>query len=59
MHRPGGIERVWRTSILPLLEEYHYGQNIDVTARYGHETIRNAALRNQPGAPETRRCTDY
>ncbi len=37
-----GLERVWRTAILPLLEEHHYGDRVDVRARYGLETIRKA-----------------
>lgn len=37
---PGGIERVWRTAILPLLEEHHYGdRTIDVPATYGLDAI--------------------
>lgn len=36
-----GLERVWRTAILPLLEEFHYGdKSVDVPARYGLDTIR-------------------
>ncbi|GIH69769.1 GTPase subunit of restriction endonuclease [Sphaerimonospora thailandensis] len=44
--RPGiyrdakGFDRVWRTQILPLLEEHHYGDGIDVAERYGLETLR-------------------
>lgn len=44
VHEPGGIERVWRTAILPLLEEHHYGDGTDVTKRYGLGAIR-ASLR--------------
>jgi len=40
VHQPGGLERVWRTAILPLLEEHHYGDGIDVRARYGLDAIR-------------------
>ncbi len=40
VHEPGGLERAWRTSILPLLEEHHYGDGTDVTARYGLDAIR-------------------
>lgn len=40
VHEPDGIERVWRTAILPLLEEHHYGDGTDVTKRYGLEAIR-------------------
>lgn len=29
-----GLRRVWKSSILPLLEEHHYGESIDVAKRY-------------------------
>jgi 5-methylcytosine-specific restriction protein B len=29
-----GLQRVWRSSILPLLEEQHYGESLDVNRRY-------------------------
>ena len=37
-----GIERTWRTSILPLLEEHHYGEltSDEVERRYGLSAIR-------------------
>ncbi|MFJ1595479.1 DUF4357 domain-containing protein [Streptomyces sp. NPDC088261] len=35
VHRQGGLERVWRTKILPLLEEHHYGESLDIERRYG------------------------
>jgi 5-methylcytosine-specific restriction protein B len=40
VHRDGGLERTWRTKVLPLLEEHHYGDGIDVRARYGLEALR-------------------
>jgi 5-methylcytosine-specific restriction protein B len=40
VHEDGGIERVWRTAILPLLEEHHYGDEVDVKKRYGLAEIR-------------------
>ncbi|MGK4907227.1 DUF4357 domain-containing protein [Streptomyces sp. PHES57] len=40
VYRDGGLERTWRTKILPLLEEYHYGEGIDVAARYGLDSLR-------------------
>lgn len=60
MRRPvyveGGIERVWRTSILPLLEEHHYGESVDVSARYGLTRLRTALARtgqtDEPVTPE-------
>ncbi|MFC7418258.1 McrB family protein [Gordonia phosphorivorans] len=37
----GGLERVWKTSVLPLLEEFHYGdRSVDVSSRYGLDAIR-------------------
>ncbi len=35
-----GLRRAWRTAILPLLEEHHYGDKVDVAATYGLEAIR-------------------
>jgi 5-methylcytosine-specific restriction protein B len=40
VYRDGGLERTWRTKILPLLEEHHYGEGIDVAARYGLDALR-------------------
>ncbi|MFE1842096.1 DUF4357 domain-containing protein [Streptomyces sp. NPDC059515] len=40
VYRDGGLERTWRTKILPLLEEHHYGEGIDVAARYGLDSLR-------------------
>ncbi|MET9145246.1 AAA family ATPase [Streptomyces sp. NPDC004042] len=40
VYRDGGLDRVWRTKILPLLEEHHYGEGLDVGARYGLDSLR-------------------
>ncbi|MFD5410287.1 DUF4357 domain-containing protein [Streptomyces nojiriensis] len=40
--RDGGLERTWRTKILPLLEEHHYGEGVDIESRYGLPTLRKA-----------------
>ncbi|MFI2301201.1 DUF4357 domain-containing protein [Actinacidiphila glaucinigra] len=48
VYREGGLERTWRTKILPLLEEHHYGDGIDVQARYGLESLRKAVA--DPGS---------
>ncbi|WP_030195514.1 AAA family ATPase [Streptomyces sp. NRRL S-87] len=40
VYRNGGLERTWRTKILPLLEEHHYGEGLDITARYGLDSLR-------------------
>jgi 5-methylcytosine-specific restriction protein B len=41
-----GIERVWRSSILPLLEELHYGEpGVDVPRTYGLPAVQAALAR--------------
>lgn len=35
VYREGGLERTWRTKIIPLLEEHHYGEGVDIEKRYG------------------------
>lgn len=45
VHRgAAGLERMWRTAILPLLEEHHYGEGIDVTSYYGLAAIQKKVL---------------
>ncbi|MEV1022018.1 DUF4357 domain-containing protein [Streptomyces sp. NPDC050264] len=39
VHRQGGLERTWRTKILPLLEEHHYGESFDIEKRYGLDAL--------------------
>ncbi|ACU84411.1 GTPase subunit of restriction endonuclease [Brachybacterium faecium DSM 4810] len=49
VHREGGLERTWRTSILPLLEEHHFGE-MDARAvrtRYGLEAVSAAVDRTE------------
>lgn len=45
----GGLERVWRTSILPLLDEHHFGEmsGDEVRARYGYAAISERVDRPQ------------
>jgi 5-methylcytosine-specific restriction protein B len=38
--RTDGLERVWRTEIMPLLEELHYGEGVDLEAAYGLAALR-------------------
>ncbi|MEV7724858.1 DUF4357 domain-containing protein [Streptomyces sp. NPDC087917] len=40
VYREGGLERTWRTKILPLLEEHHYGEGVDIEKRYGIASLR-------------------
>ncbi|MET8163751.1 DUF4357 domain-containing protein [Streptomyces sp. NPDC005329] len=42
VYREGGLERTWRTKILPLLEEHHYGEGLDIENRYGLAALRES-----------------
>ncbi|WP_107415243.1 McrB family protein [Streptomyces pini] len=37
----GALERLWRTQLIPLLTEHHWGDGTDVEAVYGLETLRD------------------
>lgn len=50
VHADGGLERAWRTAILPLLEEHHYGDGIDVRKHYGLEAVRARVARRSDDA---------
>ncbi|MGZ2359555.1 DUF4357 domain-containing protein [Streptomyces sp. 372A] len=51
VYREGGLERTWRTRILPLLEEHHYGEGVDIDKRYGIAALRRTlhASDDEPG----------
>ena len=51
VHADGGLERMWRTAILPLLEEHHYGDGTDVRGRYGLAAIRARVTARSASAP--------
>lgn len=38
---PKALERLWRSEILPLLAEYHWGDSTDVPQRYGLDVLRD------------------
>ncbi|MEU3299958.1 DUF4357 domain-containing protein [Streptomyces sp. NPDC006678] len=42
VYREGGLERTWRTKILPLMEEHHYGEGVDIEKRYGLAALRES-----------------
>jgi 5-methylcytosine-specific restriction protein B len=46
----GALAEVWETSILPLLEEHHYGGPREILDRYRLDTLRKT-LDNSPGEP--------
>jgi len=40
VHNDGGLARVWDTAIVPLLEEFHFGDHtVDINARYSLEAL--------------------
>ncbi|MBY8855413.1 DUF4357 domain-containing protein [Nocardia sp. CA2R105] len=51
VYRDGGLERTWRTKILPLLEEHHYGEGLNVGQRYGLPALRTAIKPPADDAP--------
>ncbi|MFJ8989970.1 DUF4357 domain-containing protein [Streptomyces sp. NPDC102279] len=42
VYREAGLERTWRTKILPLMEEHHYGEGVDIDKRYGLAALRES-----------------
>lgn len=51
-----GLDRIWRSSILPLLEEHFYGADTDVPRRFGLPALhasRNLTQQPQPGTDDT------
>ncbi|MFB8167435.1 DUF4357 domain-containing protein [Kitasatospora purpeofusca] len=42
IHADDRLRRVWRTKILPLLEEHHYGEGENIEARYGLDALRKS-----------------
>jgi 5-methylcytosine-specific restriction protein B len=56
--RPEGLDLIWRTQILPLLEDQLYGTGIDVAEEYGLAALRadlnnGGASANDFGRPST------
>ncbi|MFI1683153.1 DUF4357 domain-containing protein [Streptomyces sp. NPDC020607] len=57
VYREGGLERTWRTKILPLLEEHHYGEGVNTEKRYGLAALRasvaarSASVADEGGGP--------
>ncbi|WP_426725288.1 McrB family protein [Curtobacterium flaccumfaciens] len=47
-----GLQDVWRYEILPLLAEHHYGEGVDLEARYGLATLRRRATRDAADGAE-------
>ncbi|MFF5002881.1 McrB family protein [Streptomyces phaeochromogenes] len=49
----GALERLWRTQIIPLLTEHHWGDGIDVEAVYGLHVLRERLNILPPPAEDT------
>lgn len=47
-----GLQDVWRYEILPLLAEHHYGEGVDLEARYGLATLCRRATRDAADGAE-------
>jgi 5-methylcytosine-specific restriction protein B len=43
-----GLHRIWKHQILPLLEERHVGEDLDVAATYGLQALRSPTHRSVP-----------
>ncbi|RAJ44772.1 5-methylcytosine-specific restriction protein B [Kitasatospora sp. SolWspMP-SS2h] len=52
VYRAGGLDRTWRTKILPLLEEHHYGEGVDIEKRYGLDALRAVVARERRARAE-------
>jgi alkylated DNA nucleotide flippase Atl1 len=54
VHDPQGLERMWRTSLLPLLEEHHFGEmsRNEVADRYGLAAIEASIHKVDEPAPD-------
>ncbi|MGW1882066.1 McrB family protein [Streptomyces sp. NPDC001970] len=48
----GALERLWRTQIIPLLTEHHWGDGIDVEAVYGLPVLRERLNIPPPAAED-------
>ena len=43
-----GLDRIWRTAILPLLEEYYVGESVKVAEMFGLDTLQRAVVKTVP-----------
>lgn len=50
-HHPDGLARVWRGSIMPLLEEHHYGAPAAELATFELDSLRGSATVPPDGEP--------
>src|SRR5690348_5222749 len=43
---PEGLERIWKTAILPLLAEHYFGEGRDIEREFGLTTLRKSLARD-------------
>jgi 5-methylcytosine-specific restriction protein B len=48
-----GLAEVWETDLLPLLEEHHAGENVDIKQRYGLSMLRSQLEPKNPEVDST------
>jgi 5-methylcytosine-specific restriction protein B len=41
---PGGLERIWKTAILPLLAEHYFGEGRDIQQEFGLPALRKMLI---------------
>ena len=60
VYEEGGLERIWRTSVIPLLEEHHYGEmgRSDIENQYGLAKIASVVSRREEGIADASADTD-
>ena len=49
---PGGLERIWKTAILPLLAEHYFGEGRDLQQEFGLPALRKMLIGLQPHTSE-------
>ena len=53
VYKPGGLQLMWESSIIPLLEEFHFGDHdVDVRSMYGLDKLRKITQTEPPSAIE-------
>jgi len=58
VHRGDGMTVTWGTAILPLLEEHHYGESIDVAKRYDLDRILRSIASVYPASGDVKNDVD-
>lgn len=46
-----GLERIWKTAVLPLLAEHYFGEGRDIEREFGLPALRQALARQRAAEP--------